>query len=448
MTVLGTAGKTPTSPIATLPLAWCQTPLEDPERPARRGRQGPHKYFKTPKDIDRRDAIAHERLANVDPKALLGKDTLLLLGAEVEKSTDRSHRMWQIILGAASIRFDPDRLYDLMVNSPLAAGLREHGGREWFDARMIEAHQYLAENILAVEEIRADYEEYEWASTEIDPGRRVSGEVMEEVFHEVLDMAVRQASLEPICDKHKIAKVTERTRITVIRAFKGLAILGRLEVVPEPGKPFDWPVKYRLLPVAGSAAGPDAGGMLASAQSDPPTPAHAVTAVSSSTPLSSLIPSTVSGSNQEWVASAGSKGLLGESRNALPPPTGENAAEVLLNFDDATEPAPTKKRTDPWATHKCRECGQPTLSMRDLDTDPDKVFRVDAQPSPTGNYVVVDDRWKVLQGEGVTNWERKHDEADRQYYAWHNCQSTQRTNGDQHAYSATANRAEDQRSTS
>ena len=127
----------------------------------------------------------------------------------------------------------------------------------------------------------------------------------------------------------------------------------------------------------------------------------------------------------------GSKDLLGTSRDALPPATREIAAEVLLNFDDAPEPARTKKRTDPWATHTCRQCGQPTLSMR--DTDSNRVFRVDAQPSPIGNWVVVDDRWKVLQCEGRTNHERGHDETDRQYYAWHHCSTPpQRTNGDQH----------------
>ena len=411
----------PDLPIATLPLVWCQTPPDYAERPTRRRRQGPHKYFKTPKDLDRRDAIAHERLANVDADALLGKDALLLLANGDPDDSDPSHIMWRIILGAASVRIAPDVLWERMLASPLGEGLLRKHGRNWFNANVFEAHQHLAENILAVEEIRADYEEYEWASTEIDPGRRVSGEVMEEVFHEVLDIAVRQASLEPICDKHKIAKAIGCSRMTVSRAFKGLAILGRLEVVPEPGKPFDWPVKYRLLPVADSAVRPDAGGMLASVRSDPPTPAHAITAVSYSTPLSSLIPSTVSRSNQEWfVQEEGLNDLLRESRDALPPATGENAAEVLLNFEDPPEPPRTKKRADPWRTNTCRKCREPTLTMRDAD-DPDRVFRVDAQPSPIGHWIVVDDHWQILQGKGRTDHERNHDETGQSYYAWHNC---------------------------
>ncbi len=403
----------PDAEIAELPLTWCQTPPEDPERRTRKRKPASHL---APKDLDRRDAIAHERMANVDADTLLGKDTLLLLEAEVEDGTDRSHRMYQIILGAASSRFDMDRLYDRMVNSPLKEGLREHGGREWFDQDVLEAHQHLAENILAVEEIRA--EEYEWTSTQIDTGRKVSGEVMQQVFEEVLDIAVQRATLEPICDKHKIADATGLNRLTVIRAFKGLAVLGRLEAVHEPGKPSDCPWKYRLLPDATSVA---AAPVSPSCVSSPPTPGHSPTSRIPSTPLS-LLP--VSRSNQEWVASEGSKDLLGESRDTPRPPTGENADEILLNFEDAPEPARTKKKIDPWAAHACRKCGQPTLSMRDPDTDPDRVFRVDAQPSPTGNYVVVDDRWKVLQGEGRTNHERAHDDTDRQYYAWHNCQPT------------------------
>ena len=260
----------PTVEIATLPIAWC----EDPERRIRRRKPASHL---APKNLGRRDAIAQERLANVDPNALLGKDTLLLLEAEVEDGTDRSHRMWRIILGAASVRFDPDRLYDLLVNSPLAVGLREHGGREWFNARMVEAHQYLAENILAIEELRAADEEYEWTSVQIEPARKVSAEVMKKVFQEVLDIATQQTTLEPVCDKHKIAAATNLHRLTVIRAFRGLIVLGRIEVVHEPGKPSDCPWKYRLLPdavpVAASSVSP-------SCISRIPIPGHSPSAAS------------------------------------------------------------------------------------------------------------------------------------------------------------------------
>ena len=248
--------------IATLPVAWCQTPeplpFDDPERP-RRGRSRSASALKA-KDLSDLDRLATERMANVDADALLGKDTLLLLEAEVEKSTDRTHRMWQIILGAASVRFDMDRLYDLMVNSPLEAGLREHGGREWFDRDVSEAHQELAENILAAEELRAEIEEYDWVPTDYVTKKGhtdwAAPPSMTAVLHAAIDVAVRQATTEPLLVKTEIAEVTRRSKMTVWRAFRGLTKLGWLEEVPEPDRRFDDPVIYRLLNpwIAGAAA--------------------------------------------------------------------------------------------------------------------------------------------------------------------------------------------------
>ncbi len=407
----------PDAEIATLPLAWCQTPLEDPERPTRRRRPASHK---TPQDLDRRDGIAHQRLANVDADALLGKDTLLLLEAEVEKSTDRSHRMWRIILGAASVRFDMGRLYNLMVNSPLAEGLREHGGREWFDDRVIEAHRYLAENILAAEELRAEIEEYEWTTTPYmtKTGRtsKAAPRSMKVVLHEALDEAVRQMTTEPLLNKSKMAVALGVSRKTVVKAFGGVTKLGWLEEVPEPNRHFDDPVIYRFLPAESRLA---AESMHLDSSLDAKTQDTAVLPSALSIPSIPKIPSTVRGCNPLGVEA--SKDSLSESTATLSAPTGENAAEVvLLNFEDPPEPPRTKKRADPWRTNTCRKCGEPTLTMRDAD-DPDRVFRVDAQPSPIGHWIVVDDHWQILQGKGRTDHERNHDETGQSYYAWHNC---------------------------
>ncbi len=446
----------PDVPIATLPLAWCQTPdpfpFDDPERPTRRRRQGPRLKVK---DLSRRDPIAHELMAGVDPDALLGKPTLLRLEG-LDDGANPSEHMWSIILGAASVRFDMDRLYDLMDQGPLKEYLRKHG-RDWFDGNVFEAHQELAEKILAVEELRAEIEEYEWTTTPYmtKTGRtsKAAPRSMKVVLHEALDEAVRQMTTEPLLNKSKMAVALGVSRKTVVKAFGGLTKLGWLEEVPEPDRRFDDPVIYRLLP-AESRRPPQVVHLDPSL--DAKTQDTAVLPSALSIPSIPKIPSTVRGCNPLGLEA--SKDSLSESPVTLSAPTrgkadetpvagagmpklahdtgptksqaaaakaqqsmsmSESPAPMLRNFDDAAEPPRTKKRADPWATHTCRKCGQPTLTMRDPDTD--RPFRVDAQPSPIGNWVVVDDRWQVLQGEGRTNHEREHDETERAYYAWHNC---------------------------
>ena len=396
-------------------------------------------------------------MANVDPDALLGKPTLLRLEG-LEDGANPSEHMWSIILGAASVRFDMDRLYDLMDQGPLKEYLRKHG-RDWFDDNVFEAHQELAEKILAVEELRAEIEEYEWITTPYitKTGRtsKAAPRSMKVVLHEALDEAVRQMTTEPLLNKSEMAVTLVVSRKTVVTAFGGLTKLGWLEEVPEPDRRFDDPVIYRLLP-AESRRPPQVVHLDPSL--DAKTQDTAVLRSALSIPSIPKTPSTVRGCNP--LGLEGSKDLLCESPGALRRPTRGNADEtpaaragmpklahdttptkgqaaaakaqqtmsesmsespapMLRDLSDALGPARPKKRSDPWATHACRKCGKPTLSMR--DTDSNRVLRVDAQPSPIGNWVVVDDRWKVLQGEGRTNHERAHDETDRKYYAWHNC---------------------------
>ena len=227
----------PDSEIATLPLAWCQTPealtLTDPERPTRKSKSAPR------------------RMANVDPDALLGRDTLLLLANGDPNDTDRTHLMGRVILGGASVRFDPDALYIRMLNSPLEDGLRHHG-RGWFDREFFYAHRYLARQVMVIEEMRTDIEGYEWVSTDIG-GRKVSAKTMQTVLQHALDIAERYETLTPVLVKCELAKTTGFSRMTVFRAIKALILLGWLEVVPEPTKKYDEPSKYQLsMPVGGA----------------------------------------------------------------------------------------------------------------------------------------------------------------------------------------------------
>lgn len=244
----------PDVPIATLPLAWCQTPetlaLEDPDRHTRKSRPASRKVSIAAADSNDLDRATHERMATVDPDALLGRDTLLLLANGDPHDEDRSHVMWRVILGAASVRFDPDALYIRMLNSSLEEGLRDHG-RAWFDRNFFYAHRYLVAQVMTIEEIRAAIDCYEWSTIEFGrggPGNRASAESMTRVLHVILDIAVRQANTEPICVKTEIAEVTGLSKMTVWRAFQGLLALGWIEIVPEPDHNNDDPYIYRLLP--------------------------------------------------------------------------------------------------------------------------------------------------------------------------------------------------------
>ena len=263
----------PDAEIAELPLAWCQTPepltLTDPERPTRRSKST-LRFPTASLDLNTLDRMTHERMANVDPDALLGRDTLLLLANGDPDDTDHTHLMGRVITGAASVRFDPDALYIRMLNSPLEDGLRHHG-RDWFDREFFYAHRYLARQAMVIEEIRADIEEYEWVSTGIG-GRKVSAKTMQTVLQHALDIAERYETLTPVLVKCELAKTTGFSRMTVFRAIKALILLGWLEVVPEPTKKYDDPWKYQLSMPVGTARKQSAPSLVLQPDEQPPSP--------------------------------------------------------------------------------------------------------------------------------------------------------------------------------
>jgi hypothetical protein len=234
--------------IATLPLAWCTTPepigLVDPER-TYTSRTTSEAIV--PGDLETRDAIAHE-LAIVNPDALLGKATLLLMKADVIETTDRSHRIWKIQLGAAGSRFDPDLLWNLLMKSPLKEGCLNHG-RDWFDRTMLNVYRYQADHVMAVREVRAAADSYEWHSTQFKTKTGIvntaSLKSMKKVFYVALDVAEQFTTVEPILVKYKIAQATGYSKQTVWEAFQGLIKLGWLEIVHEPEKK-DEPWTYRV----------------------------------------------------------------------------------------------------------------------------------------------------------------------------------------------------------
>ena len=189
-------------------------------------------------------------MANIDPDALLGAETLFLLanGDPNDKTAAThvtSHPRW--------------RLSTIRSRRPVHPHAQQPARRwtaaswpGWFDREFFYAHRYLARQVMVIEEMRTDIEGYEWVSTDIG-GRKVSAKTMQTVLQHALDIAERYETLTPVLVKCELAKTTGFSRMTVFRAIKALILLGWLEVVPEPTKKYDEPSKYQLsMPVGGA----------------------------------------------------------------------------------------------------------------------------------------------------------------------------------------------------
>jgi hypothetical protein len=224
----------PDTAIAELPLAWCQNPtalsLTDPERRPRRGRTPPSR----PKariaegELDPLDIEARERLANVDPNALLGRATLERIRDEYPDDTDRSHHMYCIILGAASVRYDPDKLYELLLDSPCSEGLREHG-RAWFDHNMLTAHRYLVGHLAVIADLRTE-RVILGAVTFLGRNgteQTVRAKPLALVWDAVLDIAEDTASTAPMVGaEYQLPRMTGLSKNTCVKALQGIESLG------------------------------------------------------------------------------------------------------------------------------------------------------------------------------------------------------------------------------
>jgi hypothetical protein len=229
----------PNVPISTLPLAWCQTPeplaLSDPERRTRKGTQAPRRPV-APENLDALDLKAHERMANVDPNALLGTDTLLLLANGDPDDEDRTHVMRRIILGAARVRFDPDVLYLRMLTGPTEEGLRDHG-RRWFDRSVFYAHRYIVEQALTDDEVRTLRKRTEDLPSRVTflgrNGKRqtIFGNNVRAAWFALLDVARHQETTAPMAGTHALNAATTMARDTARKALEALESLGW--VIPE-----------------------------------------------------------------------------------------------------------------------------------------------------------------------------------------------------------------------
>lgn len=222
------------APLAELPLAWCEKPnpltLADPERRTRKGRTPPQRPT-TPVpegEIDPLDIAVRERHADVNPTALLGRNTLERIWDEHPDDTDRSHLTYQIILGAAAVRFDPERLYEVLLDSPRSAGLRDHG-RAWFDRNMLTAHRYLVDHVAVIAELRI---KREVSGNVTFIGRNgteqtVRAKTLRLVWNAMLNIAEDTASTAPMVGaEYQLPRLTGLSKNTCVKALQGIESLG------------------------------------------------------------------------------------------------------------------------------------------------------------------------------------------------------------------------------
>jgi Bifunctional DNA primase/polymerase, N-terminal len=221
------------APLAELPLAWCETPapltLADPERRTHKGRTPPQrpKTAVPEGEIDPLDIAARERIADVDPTALLGRNTLERIRDERPDDKDRSHLVYQIILGAAAVRFDPERLYEVLLDSPRRGCLMDHG-RAWFDANMLTAHRYLVDHLAVIADLRIERVvpgSYTFFGRN-DRKQTIRAKSLGTVWSAMLDIAECQASTAPMVGIAR--QLPDLTGLDVKTCRKGLEAIDSL----------------------------------------------------------------------------------------------------------------------------------------------------------------------------------------------------------------------------
>ena len=162
---------------------------------------------------------------------------------------DQSVVTQRIITGVSAKNLHPDMLFGMLCSPHNEGGaglqrrIKERGidyGYEWMATNYREAFRNMAVQVAAVQDIRADIDQYEWTRAEFGPGgrgHRASPESMKVVLRAVLDIAEEQTSTYPLLSKTEIAKRVEsivRSRQTVWAAIQGLIELGWLEVHIKP----------------------------------------------------------------------------------------------------------------------------------------------------------------------------------------------------------------------
>lgn len=174
---------------------------------------------------------------------------------------DQSVVTQQIIVGVSARNLPPDTLFKMLRNPHNGGGegLRrrikergEDGGYEWMVLNYRSALRFRAEQVAAIQDIRADIEMYEWTPTDFGKGgrgHRASPQSMKAVLRAALDIAEAFTTTTPMLNKCELEKTTGMSRRTVWAAIQGLIELGWLDVHIKP-KRSDAVWTYRFSPAS------------------------------------------------------------------------------------------------------------------------------------------------------------------------------------------------------
>ena len=207
------------------------------------------------------EAIIDDLLAKMtDKDAPLSSTTNRLIHHGVPDG-NQSVVTQRIITGTSANKLHPDTLFEMLRNPHHGGGegLRrrikergEDGGYEWMVLNYRSALRFRAAQVAAVQDIRADIEDYEWTPTDFRKGgrgNRASPQSMKAVLRAALDIAEEFTTTKPMLNKCELEKTTGISRRTVWVAIQGLIELGWLEVHIKP-KRSDGVWTYRFPPAS------------------------------------------------------------------------------------------------------------------------------------------------------------------------------------------------------
>jgi hypothetical protein len=195
---------------------------------------------KTPEELDELDIKAHKlREVRTSPNAVLGYATAKLI-REGRPGRGQSHVVMSICKGAASVGYDPDRLYAELTNPTNRGGLgiREataeggpRAGRERFDRALHQAYKWLAEHLDDLAPFRAEAESYEFPKVAKFKGRNgqrqgVEGKNCREILMASLALAEETITTAPMLGCDDLAEISGLHRDTCRKALEALEALG------------------------------------------------------------------------------------------------------------------------------------------------------------------------------------------------------------------------------
>jgi Bifunctional DNA primase/polymerase, N-terminal len=221
---------------------------------------------RTPKDLDDLDLKAEAlRASRVSPDALLGLATIKLVN-EGRPGRKQSHVIMSVCLGAASVGYDPDKLYAELLNAPGGLGLREaydEGGwralHERYNRATHQAYRWLAEHVDIAADFRAEAESTEWPNKVTFSGRNgttqhIEGKNCQTVLAAGLAVAEATATTAPMLGCDDLAGMTGLNRHTVRKGLQVLEALGwwKAQSIRSDGRQHAFVYRFELDPTSRS----------------------------------------------------------------------------------------------------------------------------------------------------------------------------------------------------